>query len=64
MAKKRAKKVVQAKETIKAKPVRLDLSPADHERLQACADKIGLNKASFARMVVLKALKECEEKKA
>jgi hypothetical protein len=42
---------VQDKKVVK--PVRLELSEADHERLERCAQAKGLNKASYARMAVL-----------
>jgi hypothetical protein len=58
MAKKRAEKleVAQmepAKVERSGKPVRLDLSPVDFERLEVCAKRRGLTKASYARMAVL-----------
>jgi hypothetical protein len=43
-----------------AKPVRLDLSPADHERLERCAKERGLSKSSYARMAVLERIKADE----
>jgi hypothetical protein len=48
----------------KAKGVRLDLSPADHVRLEQCARELGLTRASYARMAVLKRLKADEERRA
>jgi hypothetical protein len=59
-----AKKVTGAKKVqATAKPrgrsgvaVRLDLSEADHERLDRQARKRGLSKASYARMVILEKL--------
>ena len=35
------------------RPVRLELSEADHERLENVAEVKGVNKASYARMAVL-----------
>lgn len=52
-AKKKAIKVNATQEPKLAKPVRLDLSAADHERLERHANKRGLSMASFARMVIL-----------
>jgi hypothetical protein len=43
------------------KAVRLDLSDADHARLEKAAREMGLNMASFARMATLKELKKIEE---
>ena len=63
MAKKQAGKktvstsVKQAKTT---KPVRLDLSPGDYERLDRCAREHGLTKSSYARRAVLKEIKADE----
>lgn len=48
--------------TTTAKPVRLDLSPADHERLERQARKRGLSMASFVRMLVLERLDSLESK--
>ncbi len=45
-----------------AKAIRLELIPADHERLEAQARKRGLNKAATARMVILEWLEEQEKK--
>lgn len=42
------------------KAVRLDLKPEDFERLERLAEKRGLNKASYARMAVLRLLDEDE----
>jgi hypothetical protein len=39
------------------KGVRLDLSPADHKRLERIARERGLTMASYARMVLLERLK-------
>ena len=42
------------------RPVRLDLSDADHQRLEKAAKEKGLNKASYARMAVLERLRADE----
>jgi hypothetical protein len=62
MAKKRVKQVQAVKKRETAKPVRLDLSPADHARLEHCARERGLSKSSYARMAVLERLKADEGK--
>jgi hypothetical protein len=48
----------QAVKTVR--PVRLDLTDADHERLERAAREKGLNKASYARMAVLERLRSDE----
>src|SRR5262245_51528070 len=64
MAKKKAGKKVNAVAAgTTTKPVRLDLSMADHERLERFASELGLTKAAYSRMVVLERLKEEEEKR-
>jgi hypothetical protein len=63
MAKKRANKVQTVQDIRAARPVRLDLSQGDHERLQALADERGLSKSSYARMAVLERMKADEAKK-
>jgi hypothetical protein len=63
MARKRAPKAVatrEVREVRTGRPVRLDLSEADHERLEHQAKKRGLNKAAFARMAVLDRLRQEE----
>lgn len=63
MAKKQAgkkKMIAPPKEEKTSHPVRLDLSPADYERLEKCARARGLTRSSFARMAVLKLIKEDE----
>jgi hypothetical protein len=52
MTKKRAKPV----EATKAKAVRLELTPDDYTRLERRARALGLTKASYARMAVMKQL--------
>lgn len=49
---------VETERTVR--PVRLDLSDADHDRLEKTAKEKGLNKASYARMAVLERLKADE----
>jgi Meiotically up-regulated gene 113 len=49
-----AVEAMQAQRT--SKPVRLDLPDAEFERLDRIARSMGLTKASYARMVVIKAL--------
>ncbi len=60
MAKKIQKTTDAAPAEKKVKPVRLDLSSADHERLERCARARGLNLASYARMAVLERIKADE----
>lgn len=43
--------------------VRLDLTEADHKRLETAAGKVGLSKASFARMALLERLQTVEASK-
>jgi hypothetical protein len=50
--------VAQAEKT--ARPVRLDLSESDHQRLERLARERGLNKASYARQAVLERMKADE----
>ena len=49
---------VQVEKT--ARPVRLDRSESDHERLDRCTRERGLNKASSARQAVLERIKADE----
>jgi hypothetical protein len=44
-----------------AKPVRLDLSEKDHERLDRVATAKGLNMAAYSRMAILERLRKDEE---
>jgi hypothetical protein len=60
MAKRKAEPVNATPEAKAAKPVRLDLAAADHERLQKQARRRGLTKASCVRMVILEWLEEQE----
>jgi len=62
-----AKSAVKSKRQAKAareerlvKGVRLDLSPANHKRLERCARERGLTMASYARMALLERLKTDE----
>jgi len=57
MAKKKAPKVNIVQVEKSARPVRLDSSEPDHERLERCAKERGLNKASYARQAVLERIK-------
>ncbi|MDE2106398.1 MAG: hypothetical protein KGL39_54790 [Patescibacteria group bacterium] len=59
-AKKTVKKVASDHGETAAKPVRLDLSLTDHQRLAALAEERGLSKASYARMAVLERMKADE----
>jgi hypothetical protein len=54
-------KKVQATRERKGVAVRLDMSPEDHERLERCAKRRGLTKASYARMAVLALIRGDEE---
>jgi hypothetical protein len=49
---------VQDKRAVKG--VRLDLSPADHKRLERAAKERGLTMASYARMALFERLKADE----
>jgi hypothetical protein len=44
------------------KGVRLDLNPADHERLERVSRERGVTMSSYARMVLLERLKADEGK--
>jgi hypothetical protein len=61
MAKKKAKPMQATKPVRTGKPVRLDLSPLDHERLERQAKRYGLSKSSYCRMAVMERL-EADEK--
>jgi hypothetical protein len=65
MAKKGAKKVpsTATREERLVKPVRLDLKPSDHARLDRKADRVGLTMAAYVRMLVLKDLDDEERGK-
>jgi hypothetical protein len=61
MAKKGAKSVITTPEVKAAKAVRLELPLPDYQRLERHARKLGLNRASFARMAVLRMLDQADE---
>jgi hypothetical protein len=44
--------------------IRLELPPEDYERVERCAKRRGLNKASYARMAVLDYLERDEARSA
>lgn len=52
MAKKRAGKVTATESDKATRPVRLDLSPEDHVRLERNAKRYGLSKSSYVRMAL------------
>jgi hypothetical protein len=60
MAKRSPKKAQPVESERSGRPVRLDLSETDHERLERCARERGLNKASYARQAVLERIKTDE----
>jgi hypothetical protein len=60
MTKRKAGSVNATQEARAAKPVRLDLAAADHDRLEKQARRRGLTKASCVRMVILEWLEEQE----
>jgi len=62
MAKKRVPKMQATTPERTGRAVRLDLQPADFERLERQATKRGLNKASYARMAVLERIRDDEAK--
>jgi hypothetical protein len=55
-----ARKIVKGGKTLLLKGVRLDLSPADHKRLERVAKEKGLTMTSYARMSVLERIKTDE----
>lgn len=59
MAKKRGKPMPAAAEP-KTRPVRLDLSAEDHDRLRIQAAKSRLSMAAYARMILMRAIEEAE----
>jgi hypothetical protein len=63
MAKKRAPRMPATKAAPKrvGKPVRLDLSDELHERIKRQAGRLGLTKASYARMALMRQLQADEE---
>jgi hypothetical protein len=56
MAKKRAPKMPAIQEEKSAMAVRLELPMADYQRLERQARKLGLTKASYARMKVMQGI--------
>jgi hypothetical protein len=56
MAKKKVKTVNATQDLSQTKAVRLDLTAADHARLERQAKKRGLTKASYSRMLILEKL--------
>jgi hypothetical protein len=62
VAKKKAGKKVEATKARRdVRAVRLDLSPSDHDRLTACAERRGLSLSSYARMAVLEMIRRDEK---
>jgi hypothetical protein len=59
-AAKTVKRPTAAQAVRTVRPVRLDLTDVDHERLEKAAREKGLNKASYARMAVLERLRSDE----
>jgi hypothetical protein len=59
-AAKTAKRPTAARAAKTVRPVRLDLTDTDHERLERLARERGLNKASYARQAVLERMKADE----
>lgn len=55
-----AKRMSVAEREKPVRPVRLDLTDIDHERLEKVARERGLNKASYARMAVLERVRADE----
>ena len=55
-AKKKAAPTKRKPQNRTGRPVRLDLTEQDHKRVEAAAKKLGLSKASYARMVLLERL--------
>lgn len=60
MAKKRGQKVPATAEKGTDKPVRLVLGEDDHERLERQAKRLGLSKAAYARMALMRAIENDE----
>ena len=56
--KKKDKEMPAVSDTPKLKPVRLDLSPEDHHLLRVEAAKADMSMAGYARMVLMRAIKE------
>ena len=65
MAKKKAvPKVSPVAVERETKPVRLDLSLADHERIERSAKRFGLSKSAYVRQALFKQLEADEGKGA
>jgi hypothetical protein len=62
MAKKRTPKMQTTQDEKTQMAVRLELPIGDYQRLERQAKALGLTKASYARMAVMKSLKADEEK--
>lgn len=64
MAKKRKAdpKVEAVAEVTVTKPVRLDLSLADHERIERSAKRFGLSKSAYVRQALFRQLEADEGK--
>lgn len=63
MAKKKAAPKVNAvAEDRETKPVRLDLSLADHQRIERSAKRFGLSKSAYVRMALFERLEADESK--
>jgi hypothetical protein len=60
MAKKSVKPPAPAADSRSGRPVRLELTVGDHERLERSARLRGLSMASYARMAVLEKIKTDE----
>jgi hypothetical protein len=58
MAKKRARKVTvtEAQAEKETRPIRLDLSLEDHERIARCASRLGLSKSAYVRQATFERL--------
>lgn len=61
MAKKRAKKVETVQDATALRAVRLDLTVADHTRLESLASSRGLTKAAYCRQAVLRQMRADEK---
>jgi hypothetical protein len=64
MAKKKVAKVNATKTESPSKPVRLVLRPSEHARLERLTDSLGMSMSTYARMVLLRSLKEDEAKES
>jgi predicted DNA-binding protein len=60
MARKRVPKMPAVQDERVTKPIRLDMSISDYERLERCARERGLTKASYARQAVLSQVRRDE----